>query len=259
MSDLPSTLLLDIGNTRLKWAVLQGSNLSPQRASTYDDWTATEVRDQVLLPAGPLQRVLVANVGGAKVAQAVQDAAVAALGIQPEFVRSTARACGVTNAYPEPEKLGVDRWMAVLAARSIEQRSACIVCVGTAMTIDGLDPSGRHLGGLIVPGPDLMTSSLMRNTSDIARHAAGGRVAAGLFADNTLGAVHQGALHALSALIMRAIEAMSAQQLPEPTLFLTGGASDQLIPFISTPARQIPDLVLRGLAVVAQTAGNPQA
>jgi type III pantothenate kinase len=119
------------------------------------------------------------------------------------------------------------------------------------MTIDGLDASGQHLGGVIVPGPDLMVSSLLKNTSDIAQRAASGQARDELFADNTLGAIQQGAVQALAALIERAAETLRKQLGQAPVLLLTGGASGRIQAAMHTAGREIPDLVLRGLAVVA--------
>jgi type III pantothenate kinase len=83
-----------------------------------------------------------------------------------------------------------------------------VVSAGTALTIDGVDADGRHPGGLIVPGSDLMISSLLQSTSDSAQRVQQGGTTDGVFADNTLGAIRQGAEHALGALVERAFEAM---------------------------------------------------
>src|SRR5690606_11248398 len=128
-------------------------------------------------------------------------------------------------------------------------RPACIVSVGTAMTIDGVDRRGLHLGGVITPGPDLMASSLFSNTSDIAQRAQQGASTDALFADNTLGAVEQGATHALAALVERAVDVMQAQLGEAPVLIFTGGASSRVQPAVRRPGVVVPDLVLRGLAV----------
>jgi type III pantothenate kinase len=126
-----------------------------------------------------------------------------------------------------------------------------VVSAGTALTIDGVDADGRHLGGLIVPGPDLMISSLLRSTSDIAQRAQQGSTADGLFADNTLGAIRQGAEHALGALVERCFEAMRRELNQTPKLLLTGGASNRLEKSVRLPYRVVADLVLQGLAVIA--------
>jgi type III pantothenate kinase len=171
--------------------------------------------------------------------------------LQPQFMQSPAAGWGMRNAYPEPAKLGVDRWMAMLGGRSLEAGPICVVSVGTAMTLDGVDANGRHLGGVIVPGPDLMVSSLLKNTSEIAQRAATGRTQEQLFADNTLGAIQQGAVQALAALVDRSMETMRDQLGQAATLLLTGGASSRLRGAIRSPAKEIPDLVLRGLRVAA--------
>ncbi len=245
-------LLCDIGNTRFKWAVLDEHGLGAQRAEPYAGWGVTQVRTQVLLPAGKASRVIVSNVGGDDIAKIFRRTVQDDLGFAPEFVRSTARAAGVRNAYPQPEKLGVDRWVAMIGAHDQERRAVCVVDVGTAATIDAVAADGTHLGGLIVPGPDLQVSSLMRNTSDIATFSREGQTNAGFFADNTLAALTHGAVHALAALIERAVNATRLQTAEEPTVLLTGGASDRFEPALRIPFKKVPDLVLQGLAVLAR-------
>jgi type III pantothenate kinase len=151
----------------------------------------------------------------------------------------------------------VDRWLAMIGARSLDRGSLCIVSVGTAMTIDGLDASGRHLGGVIVPGPELMVASLLKNTSEIAQRAQLGTAADHLFADNTLGAIHQGAEHALAALVERSVRAIESELAQSPKLLLTGGAVARVAKAVSLPHQIIPDLVLRGLAVLAMQPNAP--
>jgi type III pantothenate kinase len=184
-------------------------------------------------------------------AEVVRTAVAQEWQIEPQFVVSTTAAGGVRNAYPQPAKLGVDRWLAMIGAHALERGAVCIVSVGTAMTIDGLAADGRHLGGVIVPGPDLMVGSLLNNTSDIARRAQQGDTTEGLFADNTLGAIRQGADQALAALVERAVGITRRTLNETPALLVTGGASDRVEKLLTLPYRSVPDLVLRGLAVLA--------
>ena len=128
---------------------------------------------------------------------------------------------------------------------------ACVVSVGTAMTVDGVAESGKHLGGLIVPGPDLMIASLMQNTSDIAVRAEAGQTREALFSDNTRGAIHQGAVHALAALVDRAMHTLEQSCGKRPALVVTGGAAHRIERLVADPLTQVQDLVLRGLAVLA--------
>jgi type III pantothenate kinase len=243
-------LLIDIGNTRVKWARLEQGALQPQAAIPHAG-LSSEAFAAVLQTGGRADRVLVSNVSGARMADVVREAVDQTWQVKAEFVTSSAAAGGVHNAYPQPDKLGVDRWLAMIGAHALEDSAACVVSVGTAMTIDGIDADGRHLGGVIVPGPELMVASLMANTSDIAQRAEQGHARDGLFADNTLGAVRQGADHALAALVERAVAVMRRTLGDAPRLLLTGGASGRVEQTIEIPCRVVPDLVLRGMAVIA--------
>jgi len=243
-------LLIDIGNTRIKWAAFDGRDLGAQFALAHENLDRDELLNAFKAVSRP-GRILVGNVGGARIGELVRVVAAQTWSVQPEFIESTASAGGVRNAYPEPAKLGVDRWLAVIAAHGLERRAACVVSVGTAMTIDAVDRAGQHLGGVIVPGPDLMVSSLLRNTSEIARRAEQGSIGEGVFADNTLGAIRQGSVHALAALVERSVASLQSRVGESPALLLTGGASRQFAGLINFPRKFVPDLVLRGLAMLA--------
>jgi type III pantothenate kinase len=245
-------LLIDIGNTRIKWTVLDGQRLAHQHAAPYAGWTAAQIRGQILAKLPRPQRVLIANVGGEAIGALVASTIQTSCDVAAEFVHATAVASGVRNGYRNPQQLGVDRWLAMIAAFHLERRATCVVSVGTAMTVDGLDHLGQHLGGIIVPGPDLMISSLFNNTSDIATRATDGNETADLFADNTQGAVHQGAAHSLAAVIERACHDMQARLGAMPALLIAGGASSRVTGALRVPFRLVPDLVLRGLAEFAR-------
>jgi len=248
-------LLIDIGNTRIKWARLEQGTLQPQSASPHADWTAQKFVDTLGPACVDAQRVWVSNVAGPRMVQVVREGLRQVRQVEPEFVTSTATAGGVRNAYSQPAQLGVDRWLAIIGAHALERGPVCVVSVGTAMTIDGVDASGQHLGGVIVPGPDLMMSSLLQNTSDLADRAKQGSTSRGLFADNTLGAIRQGAKHAAAALVERAVAVMREQLNDQPQLLLTGGGSARLEQALTLPYRPVPDLVLQGLRVLALGAG----
>jgi type III pantothenate kinase len=243
-------LLIDIGNTRIKWARLEHGRLGEQSALPHADLDPQQLR-AAFAQTGRPERVLMSNVAGVAAAQAVVDCIVELWGLRVEPVHASAAAGGVRNGYRDPARLGVDRWLAVIGAYALERRDVIVVSVGTAMTIDAVDASGLHRGGVIVPGPDLMVSSLFRNTSDIAHRAQGGASSHALFADNTLGAVEQGAVHALAALIERAAAAFEQESGRGPALMLTGGASTRITPALRLAHKVVPDLVLRGLAVLA--------
>jgi type III pantothenate kinase len=251
-------LLLDIGNTRIKWAAQTAAGLDEQQAIAHADLNAAQLGTQVFAPSGQIAQLLVCNVAGAAMAEQVRQAARDCWQIEPIFVVSSASVLVsgrmLRNAYTEPAKLGVDRWLAMIGAYAMAPTAALVVSVGTAMTLDAFTANavsgeGWHLGGMIVPGPDLMMHSLMRNTSDIATRAQQGQHGDRFFADNTLGCVYQGAVHATTALIEAAYTRLLHTDR-DARLLLTGGAATQVEKHLSMPVQVVPDLVLRGLAAV---------
>lgn len=261
-----SVLLVDIGNTRVKWARL-GRAGAPGRmhAEPHVGWSTTQFHERVLpgLPAGG--RVVAVGVAAPRVLRAFERALRdAGLG-PPQWVRSSAAAGGVRNGYREAWRLGADRWVALLGARALcgEGTAACVVDVGTAVTVDLLDGAGQHLGGAIVPGPELMIGSLLASTGGIRRRArepgeppARRRAPQDLFANATAAALEAGAWHAVAAVVDRAA-AQAAVRLGRagrrrpPAVLLTGGAAPRVAGLLGVRYRVVPDLVLRGLAAVA--------
>jgi type III pantothenate kinase len=124
-----------------------------------------------------------------------------------------------------------------------------VVDVGTAMTIDLVDPLGVHLGGTIVPGPELMLGSVLKNTVGIARRAGGAALSKGMFALDTRAAIGQGARYAVAAVIDRAVSEAQRVLQRTPLVLLTGGASVQIEPLLLCSYVSVPDLVLRGVAL----------
>lgn len=243
-------LLVDIGNTRIKWALWRDGRLGRQRAIARADGGRTLVRD-VLKGARKAERVAVVSVGGKRVDRQFAAEARRTIGVAPRFVVTERRAAGITTRYTEPWRLGVDRFVAAIGAHHIaKSRAVCVVDVGTAMTIDLIDAQGQHHGGAIVPGPQLMTHSLLRNTSGIERRARGGRGGGELFARSTRAAVEQGSRHAAAAIVDRAEDEARRVLGIQPIVLLTGGAAEELRPLIRCSPVLVPDLVLRGLAVL---------
>jgi type III pantothenate kinase len=251
-----SILLVDIGNTRAKWAVLRGTRLSAPRARVHE---AGRADFKALVRAAPrdVERVVAVSVMGRKFERDLAAAVRARFGVRTEFIRSSRRAAGVRNGYRDVWRLGADRWAGVIAAHALAApRPALVVSIGTALTVDVVTGDGRHLGGAIAPGPDTMVSSLLSGTQGIRRRARGARAAGSrsrrLFAADTASALDAGAAFAAAALIDRARLEARAALGAQPVLLLSGGAARALRPYIKSPFRLVPDLVLRGLAVLAR-------
>lgn len=237
-------LLVDLGNTRLKWATLTRGELraggvfahgrEPLEAALRAEWA--DLRS--------VEAVLVASVV-APAREAELDARVRErFGAAAEFVRTPAAALGVRNAYAAPARLGIDRFLALAALHGERARAQVLVSVGTASTLDALDAAGLHHGGLILPSPRLMREAVLGNTARV--EALGGRWSE--MPDNTADAVVSGALYATLGAIDRFL-ASAALRLggAAPALIVTGGGAEELVPLLPHAERR-HDLVLRGLA-----------
>ncbi len=249
-----TALLVDVGNSRVKWARCERGVLGEQQAAAHAAWTADDWR--AALFAGPtVARVVAASVAGGAPLAALDEAARAATGRGIERVTTQRAAAGVVNGYANPALLGVDRWLAMIGAWR-EVRGACVVAdIGTAATVDVLASDGRHRGGYIVPGPRLMVASLLEGTRDLASfHASSPPGAGSGFADNTRDAIERGCRVALAAWLGRCLHDARALLGTTPRLLLTGGAVEALKPYLEVPGDEVPDLVLRGLAQVAAAA-----
>ncbi len=246
-------LLIDIGNTRIKWARFDKGRLGARRAAIHADWSVDDYTRRVIGAARGVTRILVASVAGKNVDRTLAQATRRA-GIRCEFVSVPRRAGGVTVGYLEPWRLGVDRFVAAVGAHHLFKGvPVWSVGVGTAMTLDLIAADGRHKGGVIIPAPALMVDTLLTRTSGIRRRAQGGALGAkGLLARSTRAAIRQGARFAAAALIDRAVTEAESLIGKRPFVVVTGGESASVRPLLKSAAAGVPDLLLKGLAVLAQ-------
>jgi type III pantothenate kinase len=255
-----NVLLIDIGNTRIKWARFDGKRVGRQHAAVHSGWGGEDYAQHVIGTGRALDRILVVSVAGARVNRSLSLAARRARAPAPEFVVSERSAGGVTTGYLEPWRLGVDRFAAAIGAHHLaEGKAVCVVGVGTAMTIDLVDAKGRHHGGAIIPAPALMVDSLLDNTDGIRRRAQGGaRGGSSLFGRSTRAALVQGSRYAAAALIDRAVdEARALVPGRAPLVMLTGGGAPSIQPLVRSKCLSVPDLVLRGLAAICAERAHP--
>jgi type III pantothenate kinase len=244
-----SFLAIDIGNTRLKWA--QYSSPQPGAAllahgavflETIDTLADNEWRT-LHAPASMLGCV----VAGEGVKRRVEEQ-LELWDLEPRWVVSTQQACGVVNGYDHPNRLGVDRWVALIAARHrvLAQgpaRPALVVMVGTAVTVDALDTSGRFLGGLILPGFGLMLRALEMGTAGL-KAPTGESVA---FPTNTSDALMSGGADAIAGAVERMHRKLLARTGQEPALIMTGGAAVKLAPITDLRFETVDTLIFEGL------------
>ncbi len=234
-----SVLCIDAGNSRLKWGVRDGGR-----------WLARGMRLDAV-EARPA-RILACNVAGDPSRQSIGTFA-AGRGLPVEWLLPCAAQGGVTNGYDHPAQLGADRWAALIGARALHRGDCVVVMSGTATTIDVLTADGRFRGGLILPGLALMREALAGGTANLP-------TAAGDFAAlprNTFDAIASGALQATVGAIERMFRQLDTAA--DPFCLLSGGAADALAgvsPSLTFPCRRVDNLVLEGLAALAEASGD---
>lgn len=245
-------LLIDAGNSHIKWASLEGNALSPMETGTLDV-DADRILPATIFGLSRPELVVVSNVAGHRVAQAIRDEAKRHYDIDARFAVAEKQAFGVRNAYAEPAKLGADRWAAMIGAFTELGGPVCVVDAGTAFTVDVVAGDGLHLGGLIAPGLELMVKSLRDRTSDIVALENAQTVnESGMLADNTADALRNGALNALAGMVERAIAQAEALLDQETRVVVTGGDAGRIRAALRRPATYNPALVLQGLAEFAK-------
>jgi len=231
---------IDAGNTRIKWGLFDGERWIARGAiPTIQAVQLAEVAKEWPVEA----RIVACNVAGKAVEVTINAS------LPPDrppvlWLRSSAEACGVRNLYSEPESLGADRWAAMIGARRLNPGNCLVVCAGTATTVDWIDTEGYFRGGIILPGFELMRTSLAQNTVQLP-------LADGLFCReprNTRDAIFSGCLSAQVGAIERAF-AMSSD--PTALCLMTGGAIEVMAPHVRIPFRLEENLILEGLVCFA--------
>ena len=243
-------LLLDLGNTALKWAVLEDGQWLDRGRIEVAELAQPGVFEQAWLCLEPPTRVLLSSVAPPPAVQQISAWCLGTWALSPELVQAGAKAGDVINAYREPGRLGVDRWLAMLAARARTLEPVCVVDCGTAVTVDVLNGQGLHLGGLIVPGLSMMARSL--ETCTQVRLDGEPDSEAPLLARDTVNAVRGGALYAAVAFIDRVVADVEAELGGAMVHLITGGDASTVLPLLRHPFEHAPDLVLEGLAVLAR-------
>ena len=248
-----SILLIDLGNTRIKWAWLPGPGKELEgegAARTSDGLAALPFLDGNESVAG----ALAANVAGIELGRKLAGLVHERLGVELVFAQAQARALGVTAAYANPLNLGADRWAALIGAHALGRKDYCIVDAGSTTTIDLLRADGRHLGGYIAPGSEMSLAAMARGTAELAsrlKERSGGPQNLAPATDSAE-ALEKGALAAQLGMIRMGMQRLADDGKCEPALLLTGGGAQDLIATGELPgARLVPDLVMRGLAALA--------
>jgi type III pantothenate kinase len=235
-------LAVDAGNTRVKWALHDGTGFVQEGRCALAEAHRLE-QDWKALPAP--QAVVVASVAGEQLRATLARAA-HRWDHSPRFVTAEARQCGVTNGYSEPSQLGPDRWAALVAARALGDSAHLVVCAGTAVTIDALLADGTFAGGLILPGFDLMHQALGANTARLTAE----RGEFETFPRQTRDAISSGAIQAICGAVERMMALLPAAG-GAADVVATGGGAEVIARHLGRPVQVRERLILEGLVRIA--------
>ena len=248
-------LTIDAGNTRTKWAVFSANGEITLHGSCFNDALLTaDLTPQSL----GYQRVIISNVAGIAHAEKL-DHLLSPYHLPVDWLNASAQACDVINSYAEPESLGSDRWAALIAAWHIQHAPCVVVNAGTAVTVDAMalttDGKAEFLGGMILPGLNLMQASLGMATAQLPKHCAVQNFSVitttDIFATSTAQAIHTGALNAVSGAIMRMADALKNKCGQLPLIVLSGGdatiINNDLSATVTNETVIVDNLVLTGL------------
>ena len=238
-------LLVDHGNSRIKWALSGGGT-----------WTSAD-------PIGgrgeetdfsPLQgieaprRIFASNSAGPQALACLEDFCKSQWDLKPKMLCAKAAQCDVTNSYVDPESLGSDRWLAMIAARQLCEGPLAVIDCGTAITCDALSAEGIFLGGVISAGLETAAQALLSKAAhldfDEMRYT-------GVFNTDTSSAVGSGSLVFAVGGIERVLTEFQAKLGEEFQVLTTGGWAETLTPLMTVNAAVYPDLVLKGIQVIA--------
>lgn len=248
-------LEIDAGNTRVKWRLVaeradctlgcaaQGAFVMEENSRAWDEQFCELIGR---LPMANSGRVLVSNVRGEGFEKSIRDYAGKVWGLVPEFAIPRRYCAGVTNGYDAPEKLGVDRWLAILATYNMVKTACCILNCGTTVTLDIVSEAGNHEGGYIIPGLQLMKHSLLNRSSALITHSeCEPHLSPG---HDTSSAILNGALNAIAG-FATSVKSTKNLSKSDCVWVVSGGDGDLIRASLNWETRSYPSLVLDGLCL----------
>lgn len=259
-------LTIDAGNTRTKWAIFNSQGEMSQSNACLNSQLGSANFSPELLN---YDRIIISNVAGEKHAAQLQKM-LHPYGLPMHWISASEQACNVINDYEVAETLGSDRWAAMIAAWHYLQASCLVVNAGTAITIDGMiktqmdhDTYGKFIGGIILPGLDLMRSSLGQAASqlpppEVLPHTQA-MMSEALFARNTVNAIYGGAISAITGAIEHMLRGLEMQSKQAPCIILSGGNATAIQNHLKNTVMNkmvkqpiiVDNLVLQGLFLLA--------
>jgi type III pantothenate kinase len=251
-----SFLAIDIGNTRLKWALYPRGVPGAERGATgaeFQENNDNQADGEWAGLAAP-ERMLGCCVAGDAVKRRVEEQMEELWLVPAHWVVASAAEAGLVNGYDHPTRLGADRWVAMIGARHRmlaegAARPMVVVMVGTAVTVEAVDAHGKFLGGFILPGHGIMLRALESGTAGL--HVPTGDVRE--FPTNTSDALTSGGTFAIAGAIERMVQHVRERCGSEPACYMTGGAGWKMAPHMVERFELLESLIFDGLLVIAST------
>lgn len=243
-------LLVDIGNSRLKWALYDGQFGQSGAMELSVDDIVREINNQWQFPQP--DQVVYCTVARKKMTNDITGWLKNKWSCPVNHVCASTQFMGVTNAYSDPAKLGADRWATLIAARKLVTGAVCVVDCGTAITVDGMDENGQHFGGVIMPGIDLQKELLKGGTAmtDWQKNTQSAELEMPIM--NTTAAIEYGTSYGIAGAIDRLIVEFSRHLGDNMVVLLTGGTASEISGLLKSKVRLEKDLVLLGLALFGE-------
>ena len=243
-------LLVDVGNSRIKWAFSQAGKLSARCSAEHHGVVPAEA-SQAWLAGEPPARVIAANVAGNAYAQLLDDWVQRQWSLEVDYVEVDPDYSDIAVAYPDPKKFGVDRWLALIAARGLSSDDVAVVDAGTAVTVDILSAQGQHQGGIIMPGLSLMQQSLQQKTSAIQQEFnSQANASYALLGRDTASGIACGSLYAVAGAIEHLLARLESQTGGRVSVIISGGDAAAVQAELRIESQHVPDLVLQGIQIL---------
>ena len=241
-------LFVDIGNSRVKWACGDWNNLYGHGGFFYTADTLPDLLERNWRELMQPEKVYIASVADFSTTGIIQKFAREAWSREPQLAVTEKERAGLRNAYADVASMGVDRWLAMLAAWNRFRRPVCVMDCGTAVTIDVILEGGQHTGGFILPGLTLMSTALIQETDKIYEHDATEPILE--FGRSTSACIRNGFAFALAGLVENCVKKIREEEGVELLLVITGGGAEQALSLLPGDYSHEPHLVLEGLSLI---------
>ncbi len=241
---MTACLQMDVGNSGAKWRLVQGGDVVARGKYLPGDAASQEhLLGSIATPG----QIWISSVASAEAETELTHLLVNKWGVQPWYARTQAKTRSLMNSYTDPARMGVDRWLAMLAGRDLIEGRICVVDAGSALTIDIVDEKGLHEGGYIIPGPELMERALLLDTDRVR------------FAEDAIYVLTPGkstaeaVRHGIAVAQAGAVHMVLTQlKIDQDQLLICGGGGGALQSLLGGGGLQVPDLVFDGLELMAE-------